>query len=279
MKVILIDWGHFIHSNGFMWMNKVKRELGLVKDEDIDYYKIKGDFIPSTYYAISSIISCLKKIGIDTNDIIILAIDYLSSWRKEIEKIYKKGRRKLLPELYKEFDWLLDKIDKGTNFYIIKEAHCEADDIMAISCRFFKDKEIILITTDSDLEQCWIYDNVKIFSPHPKSKKYKIKPKNFNPYKLISQKIYKEKADNLVSPILSEEDFDTRNLLVNLLELPDWVENKIKEQLSNLPQKNFNIEELPFRSIRERFTDIYKKNKIITYESCLKPKKKRKRRK
>jgi hypothetical protein len=151
---------------------------------------------------------------------------------------------------------------------------------MAVASRYYKDLEIILVTYDSDLEQMWEYENVKIFSP--KTKRYKIKKPKFNVYQFLSKKIEKETADNLTNPILNKQDYENRLKCVNLLELPEEIENKIKKELENITPKEEEIELLPFKTIRERFPEIYSKDKIETYEKSVnyyEKKEKRKRKK
>ena len=146
-----------------------------------------------------------------------------------------------------------------------------ANNLLVHNCasRFYKDREVILVTYDSDMEQLWNYPNVKIFSP--KTKMYKIPPKNFNPYKHIAKKIEKETSDGLISPIITTEDYETRKMLVNLLELPDFIEQPIIEQLKKINQykTELNVSALPFKSLRKQFYDIYETDNILTFEQCV----------
>lgn len=258
-KVIILDWGFFIHTAGWAYVKHPDMYAG--------------------YTCLNMIVSNLKKVGVNPNDEIIVAVDFLSSWRKDYEKKYKEGRKKLPREIYEEFNKLADKLEVATDWHFIKIPHFEADDIMAVGCRYYKDKEVVLVTADSDLEQCWLYPNVKIFSPHAKSHRYKIPSKNFNPYKLVSNKIEKEVADNLKDPIRSPEDYEKRRMCVDLLNLPEEIESEVEKALSNLQVKELNIDLLPFKNIRERYMDIYKSDKIVTYEASIKKSIKKKKKK
>ncbi len=262
-KVILIDWGMAIHIAG--------------------YASINNKAVPPTYTVCAMLISYLRKIGVDESDTVIIAVDGRNSWRKDYEKTYKANRPEQREKsgldwniLYAEFNELLLQLDKATDFHIINLDRMEADDIMAVGARYFKDKEVVLATFDSDLEQMWDYPNVKIFSPKIKYKStkgaYKIKPENFNADILIAKKINKEVADNLTNPILNEEDYENRMLCVNLLELPSFVEEPILEQLKNLPIKGQDLQWLPFqRNMRPKFENVYiDKSKIINYEDVVK---------
>ena len=145
--------------------------------------------------------------------------------------------------------------------------NCEADDVMAVSCRYFHDREVVLCTQDHDLHQMWIYPNVKIYSPHPKSKKYKIRPDNYNVYKDIAKSVQKEAGDGLKSEIMTAEERENREMLVSFITLPSFVEEPIKKALDEIDyNKDIILDLLPGKKIPETFMDIYKKDKVITYE-------------
>ncbi len=262
-KVIIIDYGMVLHIAG--------------------YASVNNKAVPPTYTACIMMLSYLRKIGVDESDTVIIAVDARNSWRKDYEKTYKANRSDQRKQsgldwdnLFKQFNELLIQLDKATDFHIIEVERAEADDIMAVGARYFKDKEVILATFDSDLEQMWNYENVKIFTPKIKYKStkgaYKIRPENFNANILIAKKIDKEVADNLTNPILNEEDYENRMLCVNLLTLPKFVEEPILEQLKNLPIKGQDLQWLPFQtSIRPKFETIYTDhNKVIKYADCVK---------
>lgn len=273
-KLIVLDYGMYTFRSIFAWRNQKN--------------------IPVEYTCLRMIISHLQKIGIDPTDEIILACEGKDNWRKLHSKEYK-ANRKSMRESFEDIDWdlmyskmndLKDKIAKGFGAYVIEVENCEADDVMAMCPKVFKDKEVVIVSVDGDLEQLWIYDNVKIFSPLKKYKgvkgMYKIKPEKFNVYKLISKKINKEVADNLISPILSEKDFERRKMLVSLIDLPDFIESKIEKKLSNLFEPEIDINVIPFIKLRPTIENLYNvQDKIITYEECveyLEKKKKRKKR-
>lgn len=241
-KIIVIDWGIFSHRAIFA--------------------SVRNPGVPSTYTCLSMVLGCLKRVGVDKQDKVIIAIDARNSWRKDFETSYKGDRsqkRKESPidwdKEYKQMNWLLEKLNQATNFNQILLPRTEADGIMAVCCRYFKENEVILLTYDSDLCQCWSYGNVKIFSPM--TKRYKIMPKNYNAQKDILKKVNKEASDNLISPILSEEAFNNRLLCVNLLILPPHIESQIVAELDNLDQKENRLENLPYPTLRDRFNQIY----------------------
>jgi len=251
-KVIVIDWGIFLHRAIF----------SLANNPDI----------PATYTCLSMVLGNLKRIGVDKDDKIIVAIDFLKSWRKEYEKEYKGDRKQKREDSgidfkhwYKKFNELMEDLEISTNWHLIKVPHLEADDIMSVCCKKYSDQEVILVTYDSDLEQCWHYPNVKIFSPM--SKKWKLKPKNFNVYAFISKKVEKEISDNLKDLVLNENDYQNRLVCVDLINLPDWIEKQVLEALESSEERVAYEECFPFTTLRNRYLTLYDdKSKIVDYQ-------------
>lgn len=226
--------------------------------------------------------SCLCRIGVNQDDLIIIAVDGRNNWRKEVDPEYKANRKDLREQSkdinwdhqFELFDQLLDNLRVSTPFRIIKVNRLEADDVIAVGTRFFEDKDCVILSCDADYEQL-ASDRVKIFSD--RSKRYKeVK----NPYKVLAKKLEKEVADNLTSEVLTEEDFKRRETVVSLLTLPDFVEQAALTALNSLTEtKDYDIEQLRFGSLKNRFLNIYNSDKIVTYEQSMKKKVKRKRKK
>jgi len=269
-KVIILDYGIFMFRSIYSWRNNKQ--------------------IPPEYTCLNMMTSCLKKIGVEPMDTIIVACDYGRSWRKDVDKQYKADRKEARErqtdinweDMFKRFNELEKKIQIGTDWHVVKEWSFEADDLMAVACRYYKDKEVILVTFDADVEQLSIYDNVKIFSP---LKKYKGKKGGYKhvkePLKVLAQKIEKETADNLTNPILSKEDYEKREQIVSLLTLPEFVENRIKDIYDNLTEKEYiNDNAIPYSTMRNKIATLYNNKKdIVNYEDSInyKPKKRRKK--
>lgn len=263
-KIVVIDWGLFLHKAIFAWeaMYKIKQTNPSM-------------FLPRAgYTCLNMIFSCLFHVGVSPYDDVMVAVDYGHSWRKKFASEYKANRkdaREAHPyidwaEKYQEFNNLLDNLEAGTNWHVLKENSFEADDWMSGISRFYSDREVILITSDSDMEQLTKFNNVKIFSPT--SKRYKIVK---DPYLTLSKKIEKEKTDNLMNPVLSKEDYEIRKMLVSLMELPDFVDCKIKEKLQSLTPKQDNPEMIPYNSMKEKYERLYNTtDKIVTFDRCLK---------
>jgi len=266
-KIIVIDWSVFLNM--------------------ATYASLKIASQQPTYLAMTMILGNLKKIGVDPCDEIIIACDHMGSWRKQYIPQAKEDRKELRKKsgidwdsIYAKFNDLLEKVEKSTTWQVIKIPHIEADDIMSVCCRFYKDKEVVLLTMDGDLNQCWHYNNVKIFSPHRLMKRYKVKPKNFNICKVIAKMVATKGHNNLDIELATEEDYATKELCVNLIKLPDWVENSIVKELEVFEPKIDNIEDFPFHTLKNRYGSLYNsKDKIITYEQCVAKEERKKKRK
>lgn len=231
--------------------------------------------IPLNYTILNMCLSNFLKVGINPEDDIIIAQDKGKSWRKMYEAGYKEDRKEKR-EKHTEIDWdesfkqvnqLASQLEYATNWTFLSSEGLEADDWASYIPRYYKDREVVLISFDSDWEQMLVLPNVKLFSP--KSKRYKF---NDNPYATLAKKINKETSDNLVNPILTEKDFEKRNICVNLFTLPDFVESIIKNKLDTVTfNKEEHLEDFPFqKSLLAKYCGLYNdKSKIVTVEKSL----------
>jgi 5'-3' exonuclease len=218
--------------------------------------------VPVTYTYLRMLVGYFKKLNITLEDMVVLALDY-GSWRKQVDKTYKAQRQEFRESFeekawwearYKEFNDLYEKMKISMPLNIIKIYNCEADDIISVSCRQFPKKEIIIISSDRDLEQLCQFENVQIFSPI--TKKFKeVK----NPMKVLLDKIQGDISDNLLDKPSSEAEFDKRKKIVDLVNpLPDNIELIIKEALSKITPKNLYAHKVPYRTIRLELEKLYK---------------------
>jgi hypothetical protein len=224
--------------------------------------------VPATYTYMRMILGYLKRIGTTVDDRVIIAVDY-GSWRKKVDPNYKAQRKTLREgqedkdfwdEMFKEFNEFIPKVEPCLPWYFIKIYDCEADDIASVCVRYFNNyDEKILVSSDKDWEMLCEIDKVKVFSTI--TKKYKIVP---SPMKVLMEKIQGDKSDNLLEKPKNEVEFERRKLIVNLLELPNYIEEPIKKVLSSLTPKSVNWKKIPFRSLRIELEKLYKEiNQII----------------
>jgi len=256
-KVIFIDWSIFVHKAIF-----ARQEM------------------PITYTCIRMILSILKLLSLKETDLIIFAIDSSKgNWRKQLDTNYKANRADIRKksgldwdELFGEFSEFLENINVSTPFHVVEIDNLEADDIIAYGCRYYKDDDCIIVSSDTDYEQLTAFENVKLLSSN--SKKFKIVK---NPYKSLAKKIQYEKTDNLISPILNQQDFDLRNKIVNLLTLPAEVESPIHFELSKITDtKDFDIELFRFEKLQQEILNIYlPQKKTVSINDSFKKKRKK----
>ncbi len=239
-KVVVLDSGVFIHKSIFAWGADKKRRLEQGDDSEP---------ILASYTYLNMCYSTLKKIGIDKDDIVIIACDARNSWRKAFLEEYK-GQRQELRDANEHIDWnlqymLMNKLERqlnnSTNWHFIKledvfnyadlvltdigenleiekfgsisydkEFGIESDDIQAVTPTFFKDKEVILVTIDEDLSQLVYYKNCRIFNPNLKSPTNKAK-KGF--YKIIDKPLNiitkKVRSGDISDNIIVDKNNDT----------------------------------------------------------------------
>lgn len=302
-KVIVLDCNVFAHKAIFAWNSmQVAKKAG----------KFKGDFIANPDYTyFKSMLSCLKKIGVDEGDIILAVVDARNSWRKGISLSYKGNRgetRNNAVEVdwdyhYQKIDDINRQLNASTEWQFIKISNfisfgemkntpegkrlniqknkisddemfgIEADDIASIVGVYYPDKTVVLATIDEDWNQLTHYPNVRIFNLN---KKYKSLKGNYiqvnDPLKIIAKKALKgDKSDNILVPENdTKEDYEVREFLVNLLNLPSFVIEPIVNVLDNLSPKQVRYEYLPFpNSIAKTYDDIYSSENIIPYKNAL----------
>ena len=157
----------------------------------------------------------------------------------------------------------------------MQEYSVEADDVAAVCCKVFKDKEIIMITKDKDWSMLCVEPIIKFFSMNVKYNGSKgVYQPIANGYKILDGKIrLGDKGDNIIvdKENDTEKDKEIRKLIIDLINLPSWVSSPIENILRNLPKKTCDFSKLPFpNSLALRFPQIYSPDKIITYEECIK---------
>jgi 5'-3' exonuclease len=239
-------------------------DIGYISHRAIFAYRHMQE-VPVTYTFMRMCVGYLKKIGLGKDDIVIAAQDY-GSWRKEIDTIYKAQRKDFREtkesaewwkEIYGEFNQFIDKLNLALPWQFCKINKVEADDWASVACRYYTDREIILVSADKDWEMLMNFPNVQIFSPI--TKKYKVVK---NPMKVLMEKIHGDISDNLLTAPSSEMEFDRRKKIVDLINpLPDFIEQPIIEKFKSFLPKNLYVHKLPYRSIAADIDKLYKGEK------------------
>jgi len=238
-----------------------KRELtnGIPPEEFVKEFKATYK-LPPVYTYLRMAIGYLKQLKFSPEDLVVVAQDF-GSWRKEKDPMYKaqrqearesKGSGMWWKQRYAEFNDLYDKLSKGSPWHLIKSYKMESDDIGSVCCRYYKDSEVILCSSDRDWEMLTYFPNVKIFSPI--TKKFK---KDIDPMKVLLEKIQGDVSDNLIVKPKSEKAWEIRKEIVNLQQLPQYVERQVWDELDKIHPKNLKLELIPFKSVREEFKKLY----------------------
>ena len=240
-KLVVIDSGNIMHKAIFAFRNNSQ--------------------VPCVYTYFRMIIGYLKKIGVTLDDKIIICEDY-GSWRKDIDKNYKAQRRDFREskesaewwsEVYGEFNNFIPKLEQCLPWNFCRAYKMEADDWASIAIRFIEAEEKIMISSDEDWQMLCTLPNVKVFSPY--TKKYKIIK---NPEKILLKKIKGDVSDNLLEAPKTEAEFEKRKLIVDLISLPQYIEQIIRPVIESLPIKNLYLNKIPFRTCREEIRKLYK---------------------
>lgn len=259
-----------------------------------DFLRTKGGqdgmLLPTGWIYFSMLVGFFKKIGLEKDDIIVLCLEG-KSWRKKFDSSYKAQRAKQRED-QKHIDWKfhfgeLEKVNKQleeAGMWRIREWHSEADDLVAVGCKYFEDKKVIIVSSDADLLQLLAYPNTYFFSVCMKAKNTNGCYKEVsNPYKIIADKVRKgDIGDNILvdKENDTEEDQDLRRFIIDLLNLPDFVVEPIKKEFEKIKPRKILVEKLPYQnSLAKRWKQVYEKDKIITPEYCFELVRKRKCRK
>lgn len=265
--MILVDGSHCLYRT--LLMNK-------------DQVNSEPSFIAHLF--INQILSFSSKLGGSKLNRVVVCFDS-SSWRK---KYYVDNRPKDYGnETYKgnrvkdeSIDWdsifsyvnqVADTLDKYSDFETIRVDEAEADDIIAVLTKEYRDKEPIWIaSSDKDFVQLQDTPNVNIYDPL----KQKFKPTVDKDFFLKTHIIMGDSSDNIkairpgvgektavkllkeldillqTNPSMKEKYIFNQNL-IDFEFIPCYISERIKEQF-NQPQGKFNAMELmkAFRTLK-----------------------------
>ena len=202
---------------------------------------------------------------------VVLAFDTKGSWRYDIYDEYKANRRKQYGKypLDKEAFMIAlnDMIETirtlFTNIYVINEAECEGDDIIAVLAKdvfTHENESVIIVSGDTDMNQLLSIPNVRQYNPM-KNEFFNV----INPEKELQIKILSgDKSDN-ISPIRRGVGVKTAEKIINS---DDGVDGFIESHETDLEKKTIqenyerniqliNLDFIPKR-IHNRVVEAYK---------------------
>lgn len=171
-----------------------------------------------------------------------------NTWRKEVYPEYK-AQRKEQREKYEELDWpaifasygqMISAIDTFTPMNTFRDDILEADDLEAILAKDGED--LIIFSSDKDLNQLTIYPNVKLVSPKAKKIKNQFQFKVIeNPMAELDKLVIKgDKCDN-IPRATTEAQKIINNKIANLINLPPNIEERCRSVLNQPRKKTVNL--------------------------------------
>lgn len=168
-------------------------------------------------------ISNYRKQFKDCGEVIICA-DSGNNWRKEVFPYYKASRKKSRADspmdwsaIFEAADTIRQELDDSFPYKVLKVDRAEADDIIAVMCKYFSENEfvengvvvepqkVMIVSSDKDFRQLQVYGNVDQWSPL--LKKYMREPR---PDLYLKEHIIRGDAGDGVPNFLSEDDIFTR---------------------------------------------------------------------
>lgn len=184
-----------------------------------------------THLMLTQIIMYMNRFGASKENPFVIAVDSQNTWRKVffcenrhkvvgLENEEYKGQRKKSADIdwtaiYKCYDAMLEVLEKTTDLFVMKVDSCEADDVIAVLTKEFKEQQPIwIISSDKDFLQLQEKNKVSIYDQHKAAFKPDVDTKL---YTLIHTMIG-DKSDNIkaIRPRLGE-----KTALKILKDLPD----------------------------------------------------------
>lgn len=118
---------------------------------------------------LNSILVRKKKIEPDE---VVLCLDVRNSWRYKYYKYYKSDRKLKRAQSEVDYQFFYDASDKFIKeirntfpWLVISNDECEGDDCIGIlTHELSKNNDIVILSSDKDLQQLTVYDNIKFYS-------------------------------------------------------------------------------------------------------------------
>lgn len=157
---LILDCHNFIFRVLFVALSHSKKFHEDINETDFSYWK---------FLFTKSIMTTIKEFAPKH---IIIAMDK-SSWRKDVYKEYKANRKVSRDASSVDFDKFFQVVEiffedlknTLTNIAFIRIEKCEADDIIAILSKDVIKTNIVIVSTDKDLNQLLQYQNVRQYDP------------------------------------------------------------------------------------------------------------------
>lgn len=228
-----------------------------------------GDFVFWRHVFMNSFLSIIKKFSPSK---VIVAFDKKPSWRYDVYSDYKSNRKGARDKAVVDFDkffpvfneFINDLKDTFRNIYILEIKRCEADDTMAVLTNdVFKDKTVILVSSDKDMNQLIDSERVQQFDPI-KNKMIKC----LNPKNELEIKIIMGDRGDAIPPIKPRTGVATAERLLKegLDKMLDKPENAQMKANYTRNRQLIDFEYIP-KKIRELIINNYREYKIDKIDS------------
>lgn len=202
-KMILIDFSQFVlrnvFNNPYLFTKEREKEI----NKTIRTLRLM---------IFSDICTCKQRYGTKFGEIVI-SVDGVNYWRKDIFPYYKWDRKKTRTKEYSDLDWkivftaidtVVDDLGKYFPYKVIHLDKVESDDVIAILTKKLSQKgeEVLIVSSDKDFIQLQKYKGVYQVSP--------FKDKQFitdkNPIRYLQEKVLKGDRGDGVPNVLSDGD-------------------------------------------------------------------------
>lgn len=172
---------------------------------------------------------------------IIICADSGNNWRKDAYPYYKATRKKSRADspldwnaIFEAADVIRKELDSEFPYKVVKVDRCEADDIIAVLCKYYAENEhivngvvsepqkVMILSSDKDFRQLQAYGNVDQWSPLLKKHLREPDPEGY-----LKEHIIRGDSGDGVPNFLSADDIftteNTRQKPIRKNKLEEWL--------------------------------------------------------
>lgn len=242
-KMILIDFSQFVLRNVFNNPYLFRKEGEKEINKTIRTLRLM---------VFSDILACKQRFAKRFGDVVI-SVDGINYWRKDVFPYYKWDRKKIRTKEYADIEWkivfavidtLIDDLRNYFPYKVIRLERAESDDIIAVLTKKFskEGQEVLIASSDKDFIQLQKYKGVFQVSPF-RDRQY-ITEKN--PIRYLQEKVLRGDSGDGVPNVLSDDSVFANGGRQTALR-----KNKIEEMIEHSPLYSTD-ETLKERFIRNR---------------------------
>ena len=260
-------WYSMAHKEDFKELQKVVKDLG---KDFANYNWIENEVFMEKYEKMYlESIKTLVTPKVFNDSIIIFARDppQQTIWRMKEKCDYKDGRQDLTlkhnfkPVFKHTYDTLIPGwVKYNENYFVIKQDKIEADDIIALSCKYiqsnFKNKSIYIVSGDEDFLQ--LGNDDVYFAQYRKKKVFQLS-KEEAALSLVKKIIEGDCSDNISSIFKGKRVKNKKDLINDPSILQEYLDQNVdikKKFIENQKLIDFNY--IP-KKYTTKFTTVIKK--------------------